>query len=313
MLKSCWFKLLLALLLLWMILTAYFYYHRQVTVAEQSLNEKLSAGDCQLVFEEMSFRNFTYTYDTPFLNHYLSLCPPLLQERVKGITDYYHKPVEFTYDTGTLELKGMAIYPEYQKDCSKWINLMDVYILGYESAAGSIYDSNSNYLRFNVHVREFPRQDLDKELHIWVKDKTSGESKSINIMPQWREQKYNLLEKRPLKDLVNPGEIARNFLDLGEAGNRQEALDMVVADRRQDFPWPFTGDWNWEDNSQIHYFIQQHDNYEGFKDVYSLKIEKMSNNDGSLTIECEQTVFLLLDNDEQWQVIDISSFRGRSE
>lgn len=313
MLKSRLLRILLALLLLWLILTAYFYYQRQVTIVEQSLNEKLNVGDCQLVVEEISFRNFDYRSTPAWIYDYLGHFPPALKIRLEGIVNFYHHPVEFSKGTGILELKGMAIYPRYQKDCSKWINLMNVYIPGYNSVARSIYENTSNYIRFNIHVREFLRQDLDKELSVWVKDKISGESKNINIMPQWQQQKYNLLEKRPLKDLDNPGETARGFLELGEAGKREEALGMVVADRRQDFPWPFTGDWNWQDNSQIHYFVQQHDNYEGFKDVYSLKIEKMSNKDGSLSVDCEQTIFLLLDNDEQWQVIDISSFRCKSE
>jgi len=214
MIQSRWFRILIKILLIWLLITVYFYFQHPVTYRLTGLNASFPIGEDQLIINEISVTNL----DQEKINYLLisnrkipwqyfmieKLHVPLrwYNPILKVISFYSRPPLSKEY--GSLKIYGTFITQESIKDIDLFeLNeRMDVYI--YPSLGSGMTSTPANYKNAMVICMhsKFPLKDLENPFLLNVTDKGLSQTTTLLITPQWQKQRLKRLPA--LKDPAEP-------------------------------------------------------------------------------------------------------------
>lgn len=235
MLQSRWFRILKKILLIWLLITVYFYFQHPVTYRFTGLNAVFPIGEDQFVINEISVNNLDRekmeeTYKIPWtyivlekLNYPLQWNNPLL----KVISFYKRYPLSKEY--GTIYIYGTYISSKTigETNMDEMYERLDVYI--YPGSGGSgMGSTTANYKNALVVCADgqYPLKDLDKPFLLTVTDKTLKKTTTLLITPQWLKER---LKRNP--EMKNPADPISEYIDLIYEGKAQKIQAKRLNDQ----------------------------------------------------------------------------------
>jgi len=235
MLQSRWFRVLKKILLIWLLITVYFYFQHPLTYRYTGLNAVFPIGEDQFIINEISVNNLDqekieeyykipwYYYVLEKLNYPLHWNNPLL----KALSFYRRYPLSKEY--GTINIYGTYISSttEGEKIMDEMYDRLDVYI--YPGSGGSgMGSTTANYKNALVICGEgkYPLQDLDKPFLLYVTDKEANKTTTMLITPQWLKERL-----KPNPQRKNPAEPVSEHIDAIYEGKAQKTEARRLNDQ----------------------------------------------------------------------------------
>lgn len=286
----------LAIIGVWLAVSAYFAYLHTFTGKTYYLDEKILIGDRQFIVQEVNARNFPA--DFPDFPDYwwldvLTKLPGSLQRPFYEVVNFYSRP-RITYkDTWEVDVKGVVIprIPEQSQGS------LGIYIDGHYSGRAVQQPNNEDYTFFNTRGKYYSAAEVDQPITLIFEDEGTGHKVEIKLQPQWKN-KYYFMEI-PREMATDPAATAHRFFDLVARDQKSEALNLITAEKRKDFTWPpgigQLKQMSLEDN--LSYSLERQENQGKYPVIYSLTL-------GGTAETAPLRVDLIKDQDN-YEIIDI--------
>ncbi|SHK71356.1 hypothetical protein [Desulforamulus aeronauticus] len=310
--KIIW--LLLCLLMLWSIISLYFYRQHLLVVKSIPLNENIQVGDTKVYLRELSLVNFErkpFDYDhLPWYAEFSKQLPPfLIMPFYKTIT-FYSSPYTFDDNHGKAAINGYYLSPVLSLEDRIFPETVDIWLagayeVGYLGGTSTNHSANSNLHSFQVYGEHVP---LDvKELYIMVNDKVNNKNHKIPIKLDWETKTYTFFNPFPVYwQTSNPLVKVQEFIKLNEKDKNPKLAQLILHDKLKTFPWQHTKHEYWQLAFEDRVSYQA--TYQGQHDVITVTLTFGENKENSFKGIAEQT-FYLIDHQGSWKIIDVHPVR----
>jgi hypothetical protein len=270
MFQSRWVRVLIKILLIWLVITLYFYFQQPVTYRFTGLNASFPIGKDQLIINEISVNNLDEEKIDLWNGKKIPWQYRMIEElhvprqwynTIFKVISFYSRP-PLSNEYGSLKIYGTYISQESIKDIDLFElhERMDVYI--YPSSGGSgMASTPSNYenaLVICAHGK-FPLKDLDKPVLLYVTDKRLSKSTTLLITPQWQKERIKRLPT--LKDPAEP--VSEYIHKIYESGAQNASGESSKANGKTQ---PYLAG----KNIQIEAKLKWIDIFEGYYGVYQV-------------------------------------------
>jgi len=240
MFKSRWARILVKLLLIWLVITVYFYFQHPVIYRYTGFDAAIPIGEDQLIIDEITFNNFDrdrawkITEDLPW--HYqllIKINPPAQWSApIFRIISFYTKP-PLTKDYGTLQINGTYIFsnPISATETENLYDLLDVYVYPYVGGGiGSEYHGIiKNAVAISSH-NNYPLYNLNNSFIIIISDKETKKTIKLLIKPEWKKERLF----SSINYMKSPAEPVDKFLYNIYQNNPREAQKYVLRRNQPD-------------------------------------------------------------------------------
>ncbi len=310
--KSNWVRIPLKILLVFLVVTLYFYFQQPVIYRSQNLNVNLPIGGGQLLLHEINVtnqgeRDWSDDQKIPWQAQLygkmaekglpMNWCtaaikaasfyslPPRAQDSYHLYIDgVYIDAEEGTFDERTSALERFSVY---------------TYPGGSGNGTGSMRDFFRNADMISAHG-QIDKQQLNQPLIITVVDKeTSRETKFILTL-DWKKER--LLERA--RHYQSPADPVRNFLYQVYGENPGEAVKNILPQRRQNVPLPEPDPGLKGQNIQMEGLLTWVDVYEGYFNVYRVDADiGIQSEDDSFTPLDKLTFYTIRDQSGDYKII----------
>jgi len=307
---------LYVVVLIWAIISAYFYNQHYITVKTYAANEKIVLEDTTLFIKQVTMEQYqrkAMPFDPNDIWYYkaASKLPKGFQLPFLKLCHFYSTPYEFLDNKAVIKVKGIIV-----KTSPGGIEPHDFYRM-------RIYDDKTNYygrsLGFthrqdsNIYLFRVRGEKASPDLNCLklVIDSNSGDrEKVLSLEPKWKTKTYNTLQDWPPKYEFDPLESVFEVFHMVKYENDKKLQDFVLPKVRDDFPWARIRHNYWESNFTGHFIYMKE--YKGFKDVFAHTIVFRERDDLQSDNIAEQPVkdiaeqkLYLIDTGEAWRIIDV--------
>lgn len=217
MFQSSWVRIFMKILLIWLLITVYFYFQHPVTYRFTNLNASFPIGEDQLIINEISVNNLDEEKIYLWMGNRITWQYRMIEKLhvprqwynliFKVISFYSRPPLSSEY--GSLKIYGTFISQESIRDNDLFDlhERMDVYI--YPSSGGGMSSTPANYKNALVICahNKFPLKDLDKPFLLYVTDNELSQTTTLLITPQWQKKRL-----KRLPDLKDPAEPVSEYI-----------------------------------------------------------------------------------------------------
>ena len=299
MMKNRRCRAILAIIGVWLAVSAYFAYLHTFSKKTYYLDEMILIGDRQIIVQEVNARNFSSDFPDFFDHWWINVAnrlPVNLQIPFYQVVNFYSQP-RITYkDTWEVNVKGVAI-PRLPVQSP---GSLSIYIDGHLRGQGSHQSDNNDYTFFNSQGDYFSAADVNQPMNLIFEDKISGQKAAIKLKPRWAKRYYFM--SLPQKVGSDPSDTVRHFLAFAAQGKKSEALKLVTADKRNDFTWPSSPEiWNQmssEDN--LSFSLERQENQGKYPAIYTLTVRG--------TVQTAPLTVNMIKNQDDYEIIDFSEF-----
>ncbi len=319
MFKSRKNRVLISLILVWLLISVYFYFQHTVTVKNDLIFEKMDFADETIILTELQLDKYQrktrdVSEDIPW--YYQSKIPPQILYRILETAFFYSSPYTKYGDRGFLTVKGLRIASTDNREPDK---IMDDFSERYDiritdssdkrfsmdSRNGAYIPDNSDILYF--YYDEIPVADDIETVKVTVTDTQTGLSKSISIHPEWDEEVINYFERNRVSygsfDKSKPNEIARYFVINIVEGNTELLKNCLHPNCKDTFDWSALDHELWD--SPYDKYVLYEGSYQDYQDVFSYNMYFEDSHEEDAQIIGKQKIYLVFDQDK-WQIIDVS-------
>ncbi|NLB53458.1 MAG: hypothetical protein GX808_11080 [Syntrophomonadaceae bacterium] len=313
MMQSKWVRVPVKILLIWMVITIYFYFQQPVIYRYQNLNANIPIGNAQLLFHEINVTNqdeyqqihwmddqetpwqFTLYQKMVDLGLPMSWYVPIL----KVISFYSWPPL--AQDSYYLYIYGTFIYPEdvvYDESASS-LERFNVYIYpGTSNGTGSQHEFFRNADMINVHGRIDPKM-MDQPLIINVVDKEDARSTKLIFTPEWEKERLLQREER----YKSPADPVRNFIHNIYDNQPQKAFKNVLPKKRDHISLSVPNQDLLGKNIQMEGSLSWIDVFEGYLNVYRVDTEIGEFSENNFIPQEKLTFYTVRDQDGNYKII----------
>lgn len=284
----------LIILGLWAAVTVYFAWLHTFIVQNCYLDEIITLDNRQYIIQEVDAVNFERVFQEDYnywaLNMLYKL-PMSLREPFAEIVNFYSRPRIAHNGTWEVNIKGVAI-PSLGLNSEN----PGIYVDGHYSGRAVEQPANSDYSFFNTRGKYYSAEELNQPITLIIEDKTTGSKTETKLVPRWHKKYYFM--SPPAQMAEDPEDTARKFFTLASQGRKQEALQLVVPENREGFPWPPTaGIWSQMNSvDDLHHTLErQEKQIDGV--VYILRIQGI---DGDETLTMD-----MIKNQDHYEITDI--------
>lgn len=312
MVKSRWLRILLKILLIWLVISIYFYFQHPVIYRCRDINASIPIGDGKFIIEEINVHN--YDEDKHFadlmenkipwqyrLGRKLDI-PPNLFAYIDKAAQFYSWP-PLAKEFGTLQVYGSLIYPYAlsDNDFDTPYKHLDFSIYPTGGSGRSLTKFFKNAYIINNHGA-FYFDTLDEPLIITVTDKETTKETQIILTPNWQKER---LLKRGFGN-QNPRDPVSRFISHIYNGNPQEALKYLMPERKKNILIPSPKQNLVGKNVQTQANLEWIDVYEGYYGVYRIDAEigeYPGENSNNLVPQDRMTFYVHKDTDGNYKII----------
>lgn len=281
-LTSRWVRIPVKILLIWLVITLYFYFQHPVIYRFKDLNAVIPVGEMTLVIEEINLHNLDEQErnkwiwsreNVPWQYQILFRIDPKWQIPASKILSFYSRP-PLTADYGTLQVSGTVIFPEEMRNgTDEHISIHDVFSLnvypGYTSGQSSTFRDGDNYCTICAHGK-LDFDDMNRELILSIEDKQRDVTTRLLFTPSWTKERRLTLASHNQSPLTP----VERFITKISIDQPQEALQYVVPVRREKFVIPDDlGKAYAANKTPIRYTLNWLNLVEGYQGVYQVKAE----------------------------------------
>lgn len=205
LLKSKFTKILFFIILIWLVVTIYFYYQHQITLQRHVVDKTVELENASVVLKEILLSDVERKHiDFDDWRYNLGpILPASLYVPFMKICSFYSQPYqELNFNARNIELRGKLLFNEeisIEESSVLWenydINLVDEDGVHYGSGYTTIYQGE-NIIYFAVSG-DYYKKELTK-VDIIINEKSSGSSQIIPVNLNWQPEKYNYFKRPPL-------------------------------------------------------------------------------------------------------------------
>lgn len=307
--ENNYLKFTILILILWFLITVFFYFEHHRVEKEIYLNQEVKIGNLVVKLHELNLINYKSDYnftESPWYYRFLGKLPQsLIWPAFKIFSFYSFSPLEFNNEEGTIYLRGYIVSPTEKLTYDSIYEKFDVYVagpyeVGYGGGTRSSHSDNENIVYFEKEGENVP---LDvKELYIIVRDKLKKTETKFKISPQWVDKSYSFFNQKPLYP-SEPKDSMRSFANLIKQGNKSEATEYIHPDRTKIFPWVNLQHSHWE--KSIKSYTKFIGSYQGYENVFAYHMVFGETKYNEFIGLYEQDLYLI-DNGQKWIIIDVS-------
>jgi hypothetical protein len=319
MFQSKWVRIPIKIILIWLVITLYFYFQHPVVYRCLDFDANIPIGDGQLLIHEIRVSNLDedhryYPMDNEempwrikilYKMHELGL-PLNWQNPVYRTLMFYSWPL-LAEDLWTYKISGTFISP---KDIDTSGSVLDSFSL-YIYPAMKDYDGSQREETVRNAVMAYAEgkidpQQLDNPLIVNIVDKENDRTTRLVITPRW--QKERLINRFSQTDHYNsPATPVRNFMDKIYCGQPQQALDYVLTELRNNFPLPAPSEQLKGQDIKVVGRLSWVDVYEDYLSVYRMDTEVGKPSENNFIPVQKLTLYTIIDQDGNHKLIDWKS------
>lgn len=260
----------------WAAFTAYFAYLHTFTIRTWYLDERIALNDRQYIIQEVDAVNFERVFPDD-LNDWpwdvIEKLPVSLRRPFWELVNFYTRPQVAYSNTWEVNIKGVAI-PSLGPSSEN----PDIYIDGHYNGRAVQQPNNEDYSFFNTRGKYYSAEEVDQPITLIFEDKSSGDKTEVKLVPQWEKQYYFM--SSPADMAEDPADSAHRFFALASQGKKQEALQYVVPENRNELPWPPSAEiWNqMKQEDGLNYSLERQENRsQGV--IYVLTVQGINGNE----------------------------------
>lgn len=240
MFKPRWARILVKLILIWLVITVYFYFQHPVIYRYIGIGAAIPIGEDQLVIEEITFHNLDQDKtwkiyeDLPWQYQLLVKINPPFQwyGHISSVFSFYSK-LPLTKDYGTLQINGTYIYsnPINGTESENLSTFLDMYV--YPTVGGGIASQYHGIINNAVAIssyNNYPLYNLNNSFIIIISDKETKKSIKLLIKPEW--QKGRLFSS--INNMKSPADPVDKFLYNIYQNKPREAQKYVLRGNQPD-------------------------------------------------------------------------------
>ncbi|NLV17002.1 MAG: hypothetical protein GXY50_07335 [Syntrophomonadaceae bacterium] len=278
--KSTVTRILFKLLLIFLVVTIYFYFQKPIEYRCTNLKAVIPIDDMTLVIDDIRISD----RDQEKLNSLASSGIPWIYEKIleaglpwNWTVKLFNVVAFYTYTPRTMEkadinISGALLYPAEARNSIKssdaWNNFKMSISPGNLSSNGARFNSSNNYCSVFCGGT-FNLKDLNKKLTLSITDKINNKTIYIYISPQWKKTRpLNQGASGLEKDLNSP---VRSFVNHLANNNIQAAMENIMPVLRNDFEIPQL-DINFR-NDEIRYTSEYIAYLMGYSGAYKITAE----------------------------------------
>ena len=295
--------------LLWLIISAYFFCQHFYTIRTIDINRKVPTDNGTIWLEEIMLTNYEKDYsplkDRPWYHDVDRNLQLRLSSTFMKICYFYSTPYEVNDDFGKIEVKGFLVLESSELRKEEIFHQLDVDVVDRYNAAltsGRRFhgSSNGNTFYFSSHGDAFP---LGIEiLRVNVENKDDEKIWELTFdQNQWKSHTYNdFFTPKPLREVLNTEQkLAKIYYTLRE-GSQEEIEGRILPEAEDQFSWDKLSHQYWD--SPWGSYLNYEGEYQEYRDVFSYNITFRIPNDGSL--DATQKVYLVY-RYGAWKIIDV--------
>jgi len=314
-------SLAVALVFIWLVVSAYFYGQHYIVMKDYPLYAKVDTGDAVIIISNVrvyGFERSGYFFDQQW---YWSIADkiknPNIQYPFLKICFFYTRPYIFDKDERTIQLQGLIAFKDFKGDDYESIpeEMPEIDIYGdYDvclaDGIGYHHEGSSN-----IHFFWSQGDDVVlKNNHTYkvvIKDHETGELiKEIPFRPEWQVHTYNFFQKKPEHLSYRPKFEVESFLSLLKNSKTETAESYIHFERSDQFPWKnLSHDYLQSVRLHSEFYIGS---YLGYEDVFAIDLLYDDPDKKRRTPSEEfgkQTIYFIADKFGDWKLIDVTPLK----
>lgn len=317
MLQSKWVRIPVKIILVWLVITVYFYFQHPVVYRYLDIDANIPIGDGQLLIHEIQVSNLDREQQYSWMRddempwrikilyklHERGL-PLSWQNPINSVLMFYSWP-PLADDRWTYSISGTFISPDDIDTEKSTLDGLSLYI--YPSFGGGGMgrqweSSTPNAAMINAKGK-IASQKIDKPLIINVIDRENDRTTRLVLNPRWQKERliYGVSRINPYK---NPAAPVKSFMYEVYNGKPQQALDHVLTERRTKISLPAPSEQLKGQDIEIVYRLSWTDVYEDYLNVYQVKAEVGKASENSFIPVQKLTFYTIMDQDGSYKIID---------
>lgn len=242
MIKSRWIRIPMKILLIWFVISIYFYFQHPVIYRCTGFNASISIGEEQLIIDEINIHNFDEDKNREYIENgkipwRIRLLGKMPSSKwstyVYKVLTFYSRP-PLTKEYGTMQIYGTYISPKpiSNTDFESLNERYDISIYPYGGRGGSrrTQEFFKNALVLSSHGK-FPLKALDKPFLLTVTDKVTTKSTQLLITPQWQKKRILRIENQK-----SPADTAQDYIHKIYQNKPQQASKYILPERDDNSP-----------------------------------------------------------------------------
>jgi hypothetical protein len=319
MFQSKWVRIPVKIILIWLVITLYFYFQHPVVYRYLDLDANIPIGDAQLLLHEIQVSNLDEDkrYDwiddeeMPWrirISHrmYEWGLPSSWRNPVYKVLMFYSWP-PLAEDFWTYRISGTFISPEDLDVDKSVLDNFSVYVFpAMRNSSGSQWEGTLRNAAMISARGKINRQQLDNPLNINVVDKENDRTTRLVITPQWQKERLIYGVSR-IEQYKSPARPVERFMYNIYAGQPQQARDHVLPELRHNFPLPALNEQLKGQDIEITGRLSWTDIYNDYLNVYRMDAEVGKSSENNFVPVEILTFHIILDEYGDYKIIDWKS------
>ena len=284
--KSTVNRILIKLLLIFIVITIYFYFQHPIEYRCTNLKAVVPIGDMALVIDDIRISDRDQEklnrsgYEIPWIYGKIweANLPGNWTEKLFNIVEFYTRTSR-TKEKADFCILGTLVYPAEvrnhinpdnidSRNCNVF-NKFGVNILQGYVSNGCTRTSGDNYCSLHCHGT-FNLDNLNSKLTLFITDRITNKTSYIYFTPQW-EKERNLKRSVSWSKRIDPAEPVSRYIFNMKRNNTQEALEYVMPGLRKKFEIPPLD--NSFQEAEIRYTVEWKDSLTGYAGAYKITAE----------------------------------------
>lgn len=322
MFQSKWVRIPAKIILIWLVITVYFYFQHPVVYRCLDIDANIPIGDGQLLIHEIQVCNldeegytWRYTTDNEEMPWRIKVLYKLYewgfplnrQNPVYSVLMFYSWP-PLADDRWTYSISGTFISPDDIDTEKSTLDGLSLYIypsFGGGGMGGQWEGSTPNAAMINARGK-IAFQQIDKPLMINVIDKENDRTTRLVITPRWQKERLIYGVSR-INHYKNPAAPVQSFINNIYDDEPQRALDHVLAERRTKISLPAPSEQLKGQDIEITCRLSWTDVYEDYLNVYRIDAEVSNPSENSLATVQKLTFYTIIEQEGNYKIIDCRS------
>ncbi len=315
MFQSKWVRIPVKILLVWLVISIYFYLQHPVVYRYQDLNANIPIGDAQLLIHEILVSNLDEDLQHDWLTEeerpwrikllqrmYELGLPLSWQGPANKVLSFYSWP-PLAEDFWSYKIFGTYISPE---DIDMEEYTLDGFSLhiypGMSRGRGCQWEETSRNAAMIYAGGKIDPQLIDNPLIMTVADKENDRTTKLIITPRWQKERLTNRVSQ-IERYKSPAAPVQNFMFKIYNGQPQQALEYVLPSLRNNFPLPALSEKLKGQDIEIEGRLSWLDVWNDYLSVYQMQAEVGKPSENNFVPVQKLTFYTILDHDGNHRII----------
>ncbi|MTI82501.1 MAG: hypothetical protein FH756_01085 [Firmicutes bacterium] len=299
-------------ILLWLIVSAYFFSQHFYTVRRIDLNEKVITDNGPIRVEEIVLTNVKRDYsfdDPPWYHDFAAKHPSRLTTSLMKVFYFYSTPYEVNKDFGRINVKGFLVSESPELDTEGLLDLLDIDVTDKNNSAFTSGEGLKSSSRGNVVFFESYGDNFPFDIDIFKVDAENEDDEKIWELTfnqtHWESHTYNdfFTPKPPREEFETERKLTKIYYTLRK-GSKEEIEGFMLPNVRDEFPWGKLNHQYWASPWSSYRYLNYEGEYQEYRDVYTYNLNFRDPDDRSLV--AQQKIYLIY-KDGVWKIINVGS------